>query len=203
MDKRFKYIVYTDLFRTTGNASKKVFIMRMLKNGYDPGFKYIMYMRYCNYLLNKKKNICEKVIFKLVSRKFRKYQYLYGIEIPYSTDIKEGFMINHFGGIVVHGNAKIGKNCTMLQGVTIGNNIYKSRNDVAVIGDNVTISSGAKIIGNIKIGNNVTIGANAVVTKDIPDGAIVVGNPAKVISYKEPIVLNTNYMNYEEWCNIN
>ncbi len=53
-----------------------------------------------------------------------------------------------------------------------------------VIGDNVYIGSGAKIIGSVNVGNNVAIGANAVLTKDVPDNAVVVGVPAKVISYK-------------------
>ena len=64
-----------------------------------------------------------------------------------------------------------------------------------IIGDNVYIATGAKIIGAIKIGNNVAIGANCVVTKDIPDNAVVVGVPGKVISYEgsKGYVNNTDY----------
>lgn len=66
---------------------------------------------------------------------------------------------------------------------------------------NVTIGARVKIIGNIKVDDNVTMEANALVVKDIPDGAVVSGKLAKVISYKEPILLNANYFNYEEWFN--
>ena len=71
----------------------------------------------------------------------------------------------------------IGKNCWINQQVTIGFKNAKS----PIIGDNVRISCGAKILGGIKIGNNAIIGANAVVIKDVPDNAIVGGVPAKVI----------------------
>lgn len=82
-------------------------------------------------------------------------------------------------GIIVHYDAKFGKNCIILHQVTIA-----GKDDGApIIGDNVLIGAGAKLIGNIKIGNNVKIGANAVVTKDIPDNAVVVGIPAKIIRY--------------------
>lgn len=76
----------------------------------------------------------------------------------------------------------IGKNCLIFQGVTIG----VGTSGIPRIGDNVILSSGAKIIGGITIGNNVTIGANAVVTKDIPDNSIAVGIPAKVIAVNTP-----------------
>lgn len=198
MDLTTKYLVYTDFYRAYGKYSDKDLNLAIKKDLYNVGFKYIYYMRYCKYLSGNK-DILSKIKFRLAYKKFRNLQFKYGIEIPFTTEIKEGFLINHFGGITIHGNAKIGKNCTILQGVTIGNNIYKSRNDVAIIGDNVTICSGAKIIGNIKIGDNVTIGANAVVTKDVPNGAIVGGNPSKIISYKEPIVLNTNYKSIDNF----
>lgn len=87
------------------------------------------------------------------------------------------------GGIIIHNNAIIGENCEIMQGVTIGNNALKSRNDVATIGDNVTLCAGCKVIGNVKIGNNVIVGANTVVVKDIPDNVIVAGVPAKIIKH--------------------
>ena len=77
----------------------------------------------------------------------------------------------------------IGNNCNIQQGVTIGNMNRGKRKGSPMIGDNVLIGAGAKIIGNVKVGNNVAIGANAVVVDDIPDNAVVVGIPAKIVSY--------------------
>jgi len=81
--------------------------------------------------------------------------------------------------VIVHKRAQIGKNCIIGSCVTIGG---KSKHyNVPIIGDNVYISSGAKIIGPIRVGSNCVIGANAVVTKDVPDNCIVAGVPAVVI----------------------
>ena len=102
-----------------------------------------------------------------------------GIALPRSAEIGGGLRIDHFGAIVISPGAVIGKNCTIRQGVTIGNR--KSLDDIPVLGDNVNIGAGAKILGSIHIGNNVKIGANAVVLTDIPDGATAVGVPAKVL----------------------
>ncbi len=85
-------------------------------------------------------------------------------------------MIYHTGGVVINHRAVIGKNCTLRHNVTIGAR-YGDK-DVPVIGDNVSIGTGAVVIGEITIGNNVAIGANAVVLHDVPDNHIAVGNPA-------------------------
>ena len=107
-----------------------------------------------------------------------------GINIPYNTDIKPGFYIGHFGVIVVHPDVKIGWNCNISSRVTLGISSRGKNKGVPQIGDNVYIGPGAVIIGNITIGDNVAIGANCVVTKDIPENAVVVGAPGKIISYK-------------------
>lgn len=93
----------------------------------------------------------------------------------------------------------IGKNWTILQGVTIGSNLFKDRYKLATIGDNVLIGVGAKIIGPINIGDNVMIGVNSVVTKDIPSGAVVGGNPARILSYKDSIVINGEYDEHDKF----
>lgn len=110
-------------------------------------------------------------------------QYKAGIQVSSRTSIGEGLYIGHGMCIVVNPRAIIGKNVNLSQGVTIGQASRGSRKGVATIGDNVYIGPGAKIVGAVKIGNNVAIGANAVVTKDVPDNAVVVGIPAKVIAY--------------------
>lgn len=83
-------------------------------------------------------------------------------------------------GVFVTENAKIGKNCTILQQVTIGAKLLGGNNG-PIIGDNVFIGAGAKIIGNVKIGNNVKIGANCIVVQDIPDNATVVMQKPRII----------------------
>jgi serine O-acetyltransferase len=105
---------------------------------------------------------------------------LTGIHIPRSCRIGPGLRIYHFGCIILNSDTIIGKNCTIRQGVTIGNR--KEDHDVPEIGDYVDIGAGAKILGKIKIGNNVKIGANAVVITDVPDNCVVVGIPARIIN---------------------
>lgn len=107
-----------------------------------------------------------------------------GISIPRNTTIGKGFKIYHFGGIVLNSLTIIGDNCSLHQGVTIG--VKNTYTDVPVIGNNVTVGAGAKLLGSIKIGNNVVIGANAVVLCDVPDDSIAVGIPAKVYKKRMP-----------------
>jgi serine O-acetyltransferase len=113
----------------------------------------------------------------------RRYMFKYGIEISYRTEIGPGFYVGHFGGIVITSKARIGKNCNISQGVTIGGSNRGERKGAPTLGDGVYVGPGAKLFGNIKVGNNVAIGANCVVTKDVPDNAVIVGVPGKVISF--------------------
>lgn len=102
------------------------------------------------------------------------------ISLPASAEIGKGFYIGHFGGIIVHSNAKIGEGCSIGTGVVVGTRGLGSKG-VPIIGNNVYIGVGAKVLGGINIGNNVKIGANSVVISDIPDNATAVGIPAKVV----------------------
>ena len=96
------------------------------------------------------------------------------------------YLPHGLNGIVISRQSIIGKNATIFHQVTIGIKMIPEMStrlddlSAPVIGNNVFIGCGAKIIGNIKIGDNVLIGSNCVVTKDVPDGYTVVGNPAKM-----------------------
>jgi serine O-acetyltransferase len=111
-----------------------------------------------------------RILYKLV-------QILTGIEFPCEVEIGRNFVIDHFGGIVVSGYARFGDNCRIRSGVVVG--LSHVEDPVApVIGNNVDIGTGAKLLGRITIGDNVLIGANAVVVSDIPSDSVAVGVPA-------------------------
>lgn len=104
-----------------------------------------------------------------------------GCVIGRNAEFDEGFVLMHPVGVVINGGVKGGKNIVIESSVVIG----AAKNGLPVLvpalGNNIFIGSGAKVLGGIKIGNNVKIGANAVVVKDVPDNATVVGIPAKVV----------------------
>jgi serine O-acetyltransferase len=105
---------------------------------------------------------------------------LFNSSIPYQCKIGKGSRFGYGGiGVVIHKRAKIGANCSIGTGITIGGK--SPHYEVPIIGNNVYISTGSKILGPIKIGDNVIIGANAVVINNVPDNVIVAGVPAKII----------------------
>lgn len=100
--------------------------------------------------------------------------------IPHTARISTGTVVG-YGGlcIVIHNRARIGANCHIDQGVTIGGTSKK--HEVPVLGDRVYVGAGAKILGPITIGDDVVIGANSVVIKSVASNTVVAGVPAKVI----------------------
>lgn len=116
------------------------------------------------------------ILYKIYS------EFFLGIELPAQAVISEGLRLHHGIGLVIHKGVKIGRNCTLRQGVTIGN---KGEGDQASllpnIGNNVEFGANSIVIGGITIGDNVVIGAGAVITKNIPSNCIVVGAKSRII----------------------
>jgi serine O-acetyltransferase len=102
---------------------------------------------------------------------------LTGIEIHPTAEIGDGLFIDHGMGVVIGETAEIGENVTMYQGVTLGGTGFATGKRHPTVEDNVTIGSGAKLLGPITIGHGAKIGANAVVIHDVPPNTTVVGNP--------------------------
>lgn len=118
---------------------------------------------------------------KIIILRHRFWSVITGADIPINVSIGGGLLIPHPNGIVIHSDARIGVNCLINQQVTVG---VGSKNMVPpIIEGHVDIGAGAKIIGNISIGKHATIGANAVVISDIPEYAVAVGVPAKVVKF--------------------
>lgn len=106
-----------------------------------------------------------------------------GADIPLTSKLAGGLALPHPNGVVLHPETVIGPNCILFQQVTLGASPGQAPPE---LGGHVDIMAGAKVVGSVKIGDHALIGANAVVTSDIPEGAIAVGIPAKVIGSRLP-----------------
>lgn len=107
-----------------------------------------------------------------------------GISISPDCAIGAGLYIGHFGGIIIHPDVKIGKDCNLSQGVTLGLGASKGVWGVPTLGDRVYVAPGAKVIGPVHLANGTVVGANAVVTHSTSENDVVAGVPARVISSK-------------------
>ncbi len=164
------YLVKSDLYRQNGAVSLKIFLRDLL---FRKGFKFVFWMRVAKHFDS---NPILRILPKMI---FMYYKRAYTSDVNYRANVGPGFAMYHVYGTTWGTNATIGSNVTILHGVTLGHKNY----NCPTLMDNVYIGSGAVVLGGITIGNNVVIGANAVVTKDVPDNAVVVGNPGKVISF--------------------
>lgn len=157
------------------------------------GERFTIWMRLAGFF--KQKGISYFPLYVVAALFHRRYMIKFGMMIPCSTRIAPGLYIGHFGGIAVSHLAVIGRNCNLSHCVTIGGVFRGPRAGAPVIGDNVYFAPGSKVIGKVVVGNNVAVGANCVVTCDVPDNAVVVGVPGKVISFNgsEGYIQNTGY----------
>jgi serine O-acetyltransferase len=102
-----------------------------------------------------------------------------GNEIPHQAQIGPGLCIKHGKSVVLHTDVRIGRNCTLRQGVTIGSRV--DGGPVPTLGDDVTLGAYAQVFGGITVGDGAKIGAMTVVLQDVPPGATAVGIPARII----------------------
>ena len=107
-------------------------------------------------------------------------RFLTGIEIHPGAQIGQRFFIDHGMGVVIGETTIIGDGCVLFQGVTLGGTGKETGKRHPTLGNNVMVSAGAKVLGNIRIGNNVKIGAGSVVLMDVPDNCTVVGVPGRI-----------------------
>jgi serine O-acetyltransferase len=109
-------------------------------------------------------------------------RWLTGVEIHPGATLGKRFFIDHGMGIVIGETAEIGDDCTLYHGVTLGGTSWSPGKRHPTLGNNVVIGAGAKVLGPLTIGANARIGSNAVVVKDVPDGATVVGIPGRIVN---------------------
>ncbi len=141
-----------------------------------PGLHALIIHRHISHPLYK---IGLRFMSRFISQMMR---FLTGIEIHPGAKIKEGCFIDHGMGVVIGETARIGKNCVLFHGVTLGGTGKHKKKRHPTLGDNVHVGSQATILGPIKIGNNSKIGAETfIINKTIPPNCTVVGVPAKIV----------------------
>jgi serine O-acetyltransferase len=106
---------------------------------------------------------------------------LTGVEIHPAANVGDGLFIDHGMGVVIGETADVGNDVTLYQGVTLGGTGFATGKRHPTVGDNVTIGSGAKLLGPIEVGHGAKVGANSVVITDVPPNSTVVGNPGHVV----------------------
>lgn len=175
--RRCKGLIASDLYRYDGVIGTRHFWRHFL---FTPGFRYSVALRLARYARMQR---WARFGFKqFMAVMLYRYSVRYGISISSQTPVGAGLYIGHFGGIHVNSGAVIGNNCNIQQDVTLGKANRGEKAGAPIIGNNVFIGAGAKIIGRIQVGDGAAVGANAVVTRDVPAGAAVAGVPARIVS---------------------
>lgn len=173
LSEAIKYIK-SDFYRTNGKELPFIIILWKTFINQAQGQGWLTFFRLSQ---------CDNCVVSFIGKVLKRhYSHKHCIDIGTQTRIGKGVFLGHGICIVIHYKTIIGNNVNISQFVNIGTNTDKA----PIIGDNVYIGPHVSIVGDVKIGNNVTIGAGAVVVKDIPDNATVVGVPAKVINYDNP-----------------
>jgi serine O-acetyltransferase len=120
---------------------------------------------------------------RLVARALAEFnRILTGVDVHPGAVLGAGLFIDHATGVVIGETAEVGDDVTIYQGVTLGGTGRETGKRHPTVGDRVTIGAGAKVLGPIKVGDDSRIGANAVVVKEVPASAVVVGVPGQIVS---------------------
>lgn len=139
--------------------------------------------------------------FKWLARMLSTFsRWLTGVEIHPGAHIGRRFFIDHGMGVVIGETADIGDDVTLYHGVTLGGITWNKGKRHPTLGDGVVVGAGAKILGPFTVGANARIGSNAVVTKEVPEGATVVGIPGRIIR-KQPKESGTEDRQVQEMAN--
>lgn len=139
-----------------------------------PSFKVMLYYRIAHRLYERKHFFLARWVSQKGVRKT-------GIEIHPGAQIGKGFFIDHGNGVIIGETTIIGDNVTLYQGVTLGGTGKEHGKRHPTIGNNVMISTGAKVLGSFTIGDNSKIGAGSVVLNEVPPNSTVVGVPGRVV----------------------
>lgn len=144
-----------------------------------PGFRSVAIHRFGVWRMTVKNKILRAPLSMLYRWGYRHCRNVYGIELPYTVELGRRVVIEHQGGIVVHGRSRIGDDCIIRQNCTLGIRRMTEPHDAPTLEAGVSIGAGAVILGAITLGRGCAVGANAVVLSNVPTGALAIGVPAR------------------------
>lgn len=153
----------------------KAFQGGQLSKEFLNGFEWKYIKCYRKFQVNQR-NIWEKYYKK----KLKKLENKTGLSFENNCSIGDGFIVGHWGRIVINGSVQFGNQFFVTHGVTIGRDVRGKRKGVPTFGDRVCVRANSTVVGNVKIGNDVLIAPNTFVNFDVPDHSIVIGNPASI-----------------------
>ncbi len=145
-----------------------------------PGFRAVAVHRFGVWRMGVRPKLLRAPLSLVYRALFRRCRNVYGIELPYSAQVGRGVVIEHQGGIVVHGASVIGDRCILRQGCTLGLRRLDALVDAPVLEEGVELGAGAVVLGRVTLGRGAVVGANAVVLTDVPAGALALGVPATI-----------------------
>jgi len=176
----FKATIRADLWRYYGRDDRAAFWRAFRK---IPGFRFSYFLRKCQAAQFRPRwlRITSTLLYRFL---LEHYRYHYGFDIQIETEIGPGLYIGHFGHLTLHPMSRIGCNVNLSPGVVIGQCNRGRGQGVPVIGNRVWIGTNAIVVGGIRVGNNVMIAPGAYVNFDVPENAVVAGNPGRIVSYR-------------------
>ena len=145
-----------------------------------PGFRAVAVHRFGVWRMAVRPKLLRAPLSLVYRALYRRCRNVYGIELPYSVRLGRGVVVEHQGGIVVHGDTVIGDHCIIRQNCTLGIRRLDALHDAPVLGRGVHLGAGAVVLGKITLGDGAIVGANAVVLVDVPAGALAIGVPASI-----------------------
>lgn len=145
-----------------------------------PGFRAVATHRFGVWRMGVRSKLLRAPLSLIYRWAFRHCRNVYGIELPYTVALGRRVVIEHQGGIVIHGATRIGDGCVIRQNCTLGLRSLDRLDDAPHLAENVQVGAGAAILGAVRIGAGAAIGANAVVLEDVPPCALAIGVPARI-----------------------
>ncbi len=178
MSSALNNIIAADLFRYRGQLGRRALVRAYLE---DPGFRFTYHLRHVAHYAPQRRSL--RLVPYLWHRlQLHRCRFRFGYDISPTSALGAGLYIGHFGMLVISPLAVVGRNCNINQGVTIGATSRGSRLGAPTLGDRVWVGANAVIVGKITIGSDALIAPGAFVNVDVPEYAVFLGNPGKVVA---------------------